>query len=292
MVKTEVKKNGKRFYREAYDSAFELVNDLEDKTTKCGGWYDVRSKFESKRKENGGDEWYGGIKTYEEMLETLRTGYAPVVDRLKAGIKANVGGEGKRIKFKNNVAGFQPIVPLALQGVPNCMVDTSIKPIKAKVIDVYYEMTVSAYVKASDIIDAGVKMLSAILELEAQGYKFNLYAVQSYNSDNADSIDMLTVKVKSANQPLDLKRISFPLTHPAFFRGIGFDWYGKSENTVYQFGYGKPLAKIYSAEKLKEKGKEWFGNNAVYFNCNEIIEKNVDYIKEVLEDVGQQKKAS
>ena len=100
-------------------------------------------------------------------------------------------------------------------------------------------MTASYSTKSESIINAGVKLLSAIVELEQQGYRFNLYAVQNYYSYGKGYI--LKVKVKDAMQPLDLKRVSFPLTHTGFFRVIGFDWYSKCPEAKYISGYGHSL---------------------------------------------------
>ena len=193
----------------------------------------------------------------------------------------------KRISFQNNIVGASPIVPLALKGVPNCMVDMKMKPIKCKVIDVYYDMTCSCGTNSDDIIKNGQKMLGAILDLEHQGYRFNLYAIQTYS--DTKSVDLLAVKIKSSNQPLDLRRMSFPLTHTAFFRVIGFDWYSKFPKGTYRGGYGCALGYELSNSEIKEFSRAMFGDNAVYFVGKNILHNDEEYIKEVLKDVGKGK---
>lgn len=272
-------KSGYNFHVEAFDSAMEVVKTCRERkiTDSC---------FDDQSKKSFG-KWEG-VKSYDEALDLLNNGYQPTVDALRGVFKAGMNGEGTRFSFKNNIVGFMPVVPLALMNLPNCMIDMTMKPIKAKVIDVYYDMTVGSGTDSKDIIKAGQKMLGTIIELERQGYRFNLYAVQTYSNDS-QGCDMLVVKVKSAGQPLDLKRISFPLTHTAFFRVIGFDWYSKVPGGTYRFSYGHALAYDYSTKKLNEMAKHVFGKNSVYFACKEIIENDTEYIKKAVMDNGNSK---
>lgn len=253
-------KNGKQ-YRvmvERYENTQQMVNDLRTRSI-------TDRSFEDKSKGSFGT--WEGVKTYDECLDYLANGYQPSVDKLKDSVKPAVKGESKRISFKNNVAGANPIVPLALIGVPNCMQYTYIKPIKAKVIDVYYDVACAWNVKSCDIIKAGQMLLATILRLEQQGYKFNLYAVQSY-SDSEDC-DMLCIKVKSSNQPIDLKRMSYTLTHTSFFRVLGFDWYSRTPKGKYRDAYGHNITSEfdYDGKRTSEFTQQIFGKNSVYLSA-------------------------
>ena len=262
---------------EQYNSADDVVADCRNRKQNHKE-YDVSG-------EDYDVDWHG-VGSYNEALEMLRLGYQPTVDKLKTELKASVMGNGKRVRFENNVYGFAPVVPLAMQGIPNNMINMTMKPMKCKVVDVYYDMGVNAFTSPSEIIKAGQKLLGVIINLEKQGYRFNLYAVQAYSSNN--TADMLCVKVKSADKPLDLKRISFPLTHPAFFRVIGFDWQGKSPVARYRgTGRGRALTSEISNSDAKEFAKQAFGNNAVYLSCNSMIRTDENYLKEVLTNVNK-----
>ena len=149
-------------------------------------------------------------------------------------------------------------------------------------------MTCSCGTDSDDIIANGQKMLGAILDLEHQGYRINLYAVQSYN--DGSSSDILAVKIKSSNQPLDLKRMSFPLTHTAFFRVIGFDWYSRFPKGKYRSGYGHALGYEYNDGQLKEFASKMFGDNAIYIAGSKILSRDEEYIKEVLKNAGKKNK--
>lgn len=262
---------------ENYMSAEELVNDCD--TRKSRGFYDDM-------KDKTFDSEWSGVGSYQEALDLLKNGYQPTVDIMKKSLKFNKQGAGRRIAFENNVHGFAPIVPLAMKGVPNSMINMTMKPIKCKVIDVYYDLDALSSVSSETIIECGQKLLQVIIELEKQGYKFNLYAMQSYTS--SDSSDILSVRVKSSNQPFDLKRMSFPLTHSAFLRVIGFDWQGKCPFTSNR-GYGRGSnmkIKVPNKDDRQAIIKSICGDNAVYIPMTDIknsIRNNDDnYVKEAL----------
>lgn len=267
--------NGYKIMCETYNSAWEVVNDCKKRSI-------TNSSFEDMQRKSIGD--WEGVESYEQALEFLKNGYQPIVDKLKEGIKINLQGDGKRISFHNDIVGYAPIVPLAVLGVPNSMINSTMKKIKAKVVDVYYDMTCSCETDSDDIIKYGTQTLAAIIKLEQSGYRFNLYAIQSYS--NSESADMLCVKVKDASQPIDLKRCSFPLMHTGFFRVIGFDWYSKTPKGKPRLGYGYAMAyekKI--KDKLSEMFKEMFGSNAVYISATQIQKLGDEaekHLKEVL----------
>lgn len=279
-VKRELKIGSRNFKvnLEQYNSAMEVYDDCKHRPI-------TDSRFDDKSKESFGS--WEGVENYDEALTLLRNGYQPTVDKLKEKLKITDPGQ-KRISFRNNIVGGAPVVPLAMKGVPNCMIDTQMKQIKCKVIDVYYDITCSCGTSSESIIANGQKMLGAILDLERQGYRFNLYSIQSYTSSN--DADMLAVKIKSSNQPLDLKRMSFPLTHTAFFRVVGFDWYSRVPDGKYRSGYGHALGYEFDKRECQEIISKLFGDNSIYIAGKDILKQGEDYIKEILKDAGQRKK--
>lgn len=266
ILEKNVDKNGSSYKMmiERYNNTAEMVADLKVRPiTDCS--------FKDMSKEKLGS--WEGVKTYNECLNYLQNGYQPTVDSLKSSVKPTIKGDGKRISFKNNIVGGAPIVPLAMIGVPNCMIDTRIKPIKAKVIDIYYDLTCSAGTNSDDIIEAGQKLLGTILKFEQMGYKFNLYAVQTYSGEH--TCDMLTIKVKSSNQPLDIKRMSYALTHTSFFRVLGFDWYSRTPKGKYRSCYGRNLSNRFDLDghRLDDFTKKIFGNNSIFLSAMIMTQK-------------------
>lgn len=262
-----------KFHIERYESAMEVVEKCRTRKMTSDNFHNMKTKSDY-------DNW-DGVGSYEEALQLLHDGYQPTVEKMRDVFKAGKMGDSKRFAFQNSVVGFSPVVPLALKGVPNSMINMTMKPIKAKVVDVYYDMVASCGTSSEDIIKAGQTLLGTIIELERQGYRFNLYACQTYSDSN--DADMLVVKVKDASKPLDLKRVSFPLTHTAFFRVIGFDWYSKLPGGRYRFAYGHALSYEFENDShLKNIGKQLFGDNTVFLTATKILKMDKDHVKEVL----------
>lgn len=255
---------------EFYNSANDIVDDLQKRTR-------TDSRFEGDEYKNA--HWVGA--TREETYRMLREGYQPTVDKMQNVVKFTARGTAKRTQFMNHVEGFAPIVPNAIMGLPNSMITSYTKPIKTKVIDVYYELTCSSSTSNESLIKAGEKLLGAITELEAQGYRFNLYVVQDYYNAR-EGCDMLCLRVKSAKQPFDLKRMSFSMVHTAFFRGIGFEWYSKFPKGKYRNGYGHSISYDKSQEELDAEFKKLFGNNVVFFSAVKTMKQDKEYLKGVL----------
>ena len=268
-------------HTECYDCANDVVEDCKNRPVRISG-YRVSGSFKK--------DWEG-VSTYDEALALLRDGYQSAVENFKNALKVS-DKYGPRFAFENNVHGFAPIVPLAIKGIPTCMHNMTLRPLKAKVLDVYYDTGVIASYGPEQLIKAGETVLGTILELERMGYKFNLYAVQSYYGPSQKALDILCVKVKSSNTPLDLKRMAFPLVHPAFFRVIGFDWQGKSPVTRdIGCGRGKDFATNVSKEDVKMVITTTFGNNACYIPATTIMDSNYnkDVLKKIFTDVKPKK---
>lgn len=262
---------------EVYTNTAEMVNDLKTRSI-------TDSRFDDIALRSLGN--WEGVRSYQECLDYLENGYQPSVDALKESVKPTIKGDAKRIGFRNNVVGGAPVVPLAMIGIPNNMIDTYIKPIKSKVLDVYYDITCSSSTRSEDIIKAGQQILATIMRLEQQGYKFNLYAVQSYSDSN--SCDILAIKVKSSNQPLDIKRMSYTLTHTSFFRVLGFDWYNKTPRGKWRpaRGYNVSHEFDFDSNKMNEFMRQIFGKNAICLSGQIMMKKRaserIDYINDVI----------
>jgi hypothetical protein len=270
-IRTQIgRKKDYSIHMERFESVAEMVAVNNKREMTSSSFNNVRADI---------DGSWSGVKSFSDAEQLLINGYQPTVEAMRGVWKGKAGTVG-RFKFENQIAGFAPIVPLALKGVPNCMLNMSMKPMKAKVLDVYYDITVACRVSSGDIIKLGQSILGSIIELEREGYRFNLYGVQTYSDSN--SCDMLVVKLKSASQPLDLKRVSFPLTHTAFFRVFGFDWYSRVPNGKYRSGYGHAMGYDFSIEDLSEMAQQVLSKNWVYIVASEMVGEDKDKIKEVI----------
>lgn len=262
---------------ELYDCAKDVVRDCQTRP--------IRIKEYAMEQKRIHDDWHG-VNSYQEALDLMSNGYQPVVERLREELKVNANIGNPRFMFSNEVQGFLPVVPLAIKGIPQSMIDLRIRPLKAKVLDIYYDITANSDKDPEDFIKAGQVLLGTVLALERQGYKFNLYAVQSYQGTcgRERTVDFLCAKIKSSNSPFDLKRMSFPLAHPAYFRVIGFDWESKSP-IARDIGHGRGRAITYdfNPDDVNKIVRSVFGNNAIFLSAATLIDD--EYDKERLKGV-------
>ena len=77
----------------------------------------------------------------------------------------------------------------------------------------------SAY-SAKEFMNYGAAVLSYVEGLEAAGFRCEIEVSFAANIPPVDHY--LSVIVKRAEEPMELDRIAFVLTHPAFFRRIAF----------------------------------------------------------------------
>lgn len=268
-------------HAEFYESADEVIEDCRTLPIRHKN-YEVDHRCDK--------EWTG-VATYDEALALLRDGYTPVIDAFKSELN-KVTAYGPRFAFENNVHGFAPIVPLVLKGIPTCMYNMTMRTIKAKVLDICYDMGITGGFSPEQVLEAGKTVLGAVLELERLGYRINLYAVQRHFDRGEKALDFMCVKVKSSNTPLDLKRMSYPLIHPSFFRVIGFDWQSKSPIARYLgSGRGRAFAPTHSKEDVRKIAHAIFGKQATYISAESLIEEHCDKekLKEMFTDVHPEK---
>lgn len=259
---TRTTKKGKEytFVVEEFSSAYELV-DTNLRRPVTPQWEDDR--FEASRVPKEKD--FFGVSSRDEAYELLRDGWTQELESMNIAMKkiATVTAP-KRSAFKNDVVGFAPVVPLAMMNVPNSMLNTNVKPVKSKVIKIIYDVTDGCGTKAETFIKRGKKIMEAIVTLERSGYRCELYAFQSYFDER--KAECLMVKVKESNQPLDVKRMMFPLTHPAFFRVIGFEWEDRFPPARHLWGRGKAFH--YNSDH-EEVAKLMFGEETVFLDAED-----------------------
>lgn len=265
--------NKKKVVVERFSSASEvlMVSNTRSRTS---------SSFKDYRKQVAEEpDWYGA-SSWDEVEDLMAHGYSPYVKKLNSKLNFKGKGEGKRISFRNDVVGYAPVVPLAMMGVPNSMVNSYLKPMKNKVVSIYYDKTANAGITAWQIEEAGLKLLSVLIDLEMQGYRFNLYVTESHAENGA--CDMLAVKVKDSTSPFDMQRLSFPIGHPAFFRGIGFDWYSRCPKATYRWGLGHALNHDWDDKHITDAFNEIFNEKCVVFQCEKLINDSEQHIADVI----------
>lgn len=204
---------------------------------------------------NPGDD-FSGTATYEEADALLRDGDAKTAARLKAATAANVKtlGEGTRTKRFHAVCGGAVCVPATIMGLPKSMIRTErVKFKDSKVISICYNGTTSANVGQSEMREVSARLMGAIVGLEKNGYRVNLYVFLG-SSRGRDACGMF-VRIKDSGQYIDIKKTAYPLVNPSMLRRHYFRYLETAPgltNTGFYTGYGAPItdrAEIESAAK-------------------------------------------
>ena len=247
------------FYKYICDTPFnEAFRWAEHQSVDRGRWAERRTKTNS----------------FEEAVALMKKGWTEMAQQMTQKLKATPDMELiHQMRTVIGVAGFQPIVPLYLAGVPTNMVSKQMVPIKQKVINVTKSVDYSGSVSSDKIVEESIKAMQIVKKLESQGYRVNLYITLGSFTGGTEIV--CKVKVKGANEKLNVSKLAFPLAHPSMLRRLLFRWIEVIPNVTKSFigNYGSPAT--YS--QLKKA----FPNDVV---LPAIFKCDIDEIKSV-EDI-------
>lgn len=204
-----------------------------------------------------GSESFTKTKSFNEAVELFKNGWSDMAGKLVQKLKVIESKTEPTMKPRNTlgVCGYQAIVPLYLQGVPNNMVNKKMVPVKQKVITLNKSIDYNAGVSADQIIEESIKAMQIVKKLEAQGYRCNLNIV--LGSQETKSGFFIKVRIKSANEKMNVSKLAFPLVHPSMLRRLFFRFIEVYPNVTkdYIYGYGCPatssqLREIFKGEYL------------------------------------------
>lgn len=204
-----------------------------------------------------GDYYFTKTRDFSEAVELFKNGWSDMATKLVQKLKVIESKTEPTMKPKNvlGVAGYQAIVPLYLQGVPNNMVTKKMVPMKQKVITLNKSIDYSIGVNADQIIEESIKAMQIVKKLEVQGYRCNLNIVLGTSAGSKQFF--IKVRIKSANEKLNISKLAFPLVHPSMLRRLFFRFIEVYPNVTNSFvcGYGRPadsdeIRKIFKNEYL------------------------------------------
>lgn len=206
-----------------------------------------------------GDYYFTKTKDFNEAVELFKNGWSDMATKLVQKLKVIENKTEPTMKPKNvlGVAGYQAIVPLYLQGVPNNMVTKKMTPVKQKVITLNKSIDYKGSVNADQIIEESIKAMQIIKKLEAQGYRCNLNIVLGTTAGYPSKQFVVKVRIKSANEKMNVSKLAFPLVHPSMLRRLFFRFVEVYPSVTESFvsSYGRPatsseLRNIFEGEYL------------------------------------------
>lgn len=189
---------------------------------------------------------YGFTKTgsFEEATELFKNGWSEMAEKLTTKLKTAKSDMATEKVIRNvlSVAGYQPIVPLFLVGVPTNMMAKRQVAMRQKVLNVTKNIGYNAFVSTDAIVDESVKALQIVQRLEAMGYRVNLNICVGV--EKADRRLIAKIRIKNANEKFAISKMAFPLVHPSMLRRLVFRYIEVNPNTTAPFtdGYGIPMS--------------------------------------------------
>jgi len=188
---------------------YNYINEAPLNNTFKGG------KLSSQRHDEKG---WAGTKTYGEAVELFKSGWTVGAPDLTKKLKLAETDKQVQTVAKNilSMCGYQAIVPLYLNGVPNNMINKKMVPIKQKVITINKALSASAAVSSQTLMNESVKCFQIIKKIESTGVRVNLNLMISTGHV------MIKIRLKSSTEKLNISKLAFPLVHVAMFRRLYF----------------------------------------------------------------------
>lgn len=260
VVQKKVKFGGsvRDLYYEQFKSYQEYLSILESRTP-----HDSDETLEWLGKH---DKHFTGVSSYDEARNLLVGGWEKQIEEFKKAFKKEVAlcDTKKVIRNFADVVGYMPIVPNAILGLPNSMINVRTEQKKTKIVKFLIGMNRAWHVTPEEIMRTMSKVLAKICVLEKNGYRCRLEMFGSFTDEHSSkTIACHSILIKSENQLLDLKRVAFPLVHSAMQRVFGFGWEASVPTDNYRCG-GKGTAMQYWSDKNR---------NALLNAVNESNEK-------------------
>lgn len=201
--------------------------------------------------------------TFTDAYELLTKGWYEGSKKLETKLKLKKGSTFNKLerKFIQDVVGFQPIVSNYLMGVPKSMVNSKMVMRKEKVATLNYCAAFSGAVSANTIEENCVTAFRIIKAIEAAGTRVNLnvfYAGYVYDYQTSTKrYNLIKLRIKGANERLNIAKMAFPMVHPSFLRRILFRAIEVSPSFTREYvgGYGRVVSNDEFAEVFKDKFK-------------------------------------
>lgn len=230
---------------------------------------------------NTGNAGWNGTSSYEEAERLITEGWQDGFKKLADNLRdRNVDEEiqNKRFTPKTDIVGFTPCVPHLLVGRPDTMHNAELHPKKFKIVDIVSNVSASASTSVDEIVKRGIVIVNYINQLEMAGYRCNLHVAELAKEDDEQTLYL--TKIKDSTESISIKRIAFPLIHPAMLRRFYFKVLETLPvNSDWCYGYGRPTDD--HVEVLFKMHKKTFVFPS--YNTIKCGDNPIEYMKKVKE---------
>lgn len=191
--------------------------------------------------------WAGG-GTYESTMNLARFGWhegerdiLAIARTLESAVLPGIVRED----WNYEVEGVTFDVARYLEGEPEhwVKIEESEQDNPQKHVKIVYNTAASCGVSAETITARGAAVAALVECLEFSGKRVELWSAQgideNYRQPDRGGFEVL-VKVKAYDQPLDLARVAFALSHPGMLRRLGFRMIEQERPDLTHMSYGYP----------------------------------------------------
>lgn len=224
----------------AYVREFSSLNDFETYITNTP----LNDTFRwTKLASVSGSEEFTGTDSYEQAVEMFKNGWQSKAEELTKKLKVIqnqvIDAQVQKVLF--DVVGFQASVPRYLQGIPTNMVNKKLVPIKQKIVTINKDISYNCGITTEQIVEASIQTLQLVKRIEAQGIRVNLNLIWGVKASGSNEI--VKIRLKSANERVNISKLAFPLVHPSMLRRLCFRYLEVAPTIThgYLYGYGSPL---------------------------------------------------
>lgn len=224
----------------AYVREFSSLNDFETYITNTP----LNDTFKwAKLASVSGSEDFTGTHSYEQAVEMFKNGWQSKAEELTKKLKVIqnqvIDAQVQKVLF--DVVGFQASVPRYLQGIPTNMVNKKLVPIKQKIVTINKDISYNCGITTEQIVEASIQTLQLVKRIEAQGIRVNLNLIWGVKASGSNEI--VKIRLKSANERVNISKLAFPLVHPSMLRRLCFRYLEVAPTIThgYIYGYGSPL---------------------------------------------------
>lgn len=266
---------------EDFSSIHELISTIESReVSKAFEYYEGFSSCARFKVESGEKPWTGA-KDWKEATSKIKQGDDSLYKKFKKvhqemSLKNIKSVSKKSYRSINDLVGYTPNVPNSIMNLPNSMINSVVVRRKNKVIDLLVDVTHPAYKSTSEILEYGCQVVQAIEQLEKAGYRVRVNAFLSFG-DAGTPWHVLKFRIKNEGQPLDLKKLVYPVAGAATLRRIGFAWYESLPGGKYVSEYGLAVYQ-WDFERAKKEILKFAGLGAeqIYLNSYDSVSKQIE----------------
>ena len=261
MLRTEKRTKSFNVIMEEFNSIKELVDTSDNRKNNFG----YNREFSQR---------WAGVKNYDQARDYLLNGWSEPIKDVKNyldKIDQNKRLDARKTRLKDDIAGFLPIVPNALMGLPKSMRNVEIVTKKSKVLNVTIDTTYNAGVSKSEAQEYFSKVFAHLMALEKSGFRIRINSMMCFGNPSEDTVHIVKLLLKHEYQPIDIKKLMFPIINTAMLRAVGFDWYERLPDAVEIGGYGRALHHWHSTKEQEiydlmgiDKSKSFY----IHYNSN------------------------